>query len=120
MNKFITLGAIAGLSALILGCNEPTPAPKVQQNVAKAQAERSAEVAQARREGTEAVDAQRRDVADARDQRSYDVAVAKADGDYKVAVEACKALSGQSQADCKDHAAATLKSDKAAAEALKP
>jgi hypothetical protein len=120
MNRIIIVGAIAVLGAVAAGCNSPTPAPKVQQNVAEAKAERSNNVAEARREGTAEVSAQRRDVGDAKDQRSYDVAVAKADGDYKVAVAACEQLAGSMQADCKDRAAITLRSDKAVAEPLKP
>jgi hypothetical protein len=119
MNKIIIIGAVAAFGALAAGCNEPTPAPKVQQNVAAAKQDRATNVAEARREGNEAISSQRQDVAKAVDDKDYDVAIAKADGDYKVALESCKVLSGTAQADCKDRAAATLKADKAAAEQLK-
>jgi hypothetical protein len=120
MNRIIIIGAIAVLGAMAAGCDAPSPAPKVQQKVADAKAERSNNVAEARREGTEEVNAQRRDVAEAKDERSYEVALAKAEGDYKVAIEACKELSGSVQADCKNRAADTLRSDKARAGLLKP
>jgi hypothetical protein len=52
--------------------------------------------------------------------RYYEVALAKAEGDYKVAKEACNVLSGSAQVDCRARAEATLKSDTARAELLKP
>jgi len=120
MNKFVTIGAVAVFGAMVAGCNAPTPAAKVQQNVANAKAERSNEVAEARREGAQDISAQRHEVSEAKDNRNYEVALAKAEGDYKVAKEACNVLAGSAQVDCRERADATLKSDTAKAELLKP
>jgi hypothetical protein len=120
MNRFITIGAIAGFGAMAAGCNAPTPVAKVQQNVAEAKVERSNNVAEARREGAQEISAQRLDVTEAKDNRNYEVALAKAQGDYKVANEACNVLSGGAQVSCKDRADGVLKSDTASAELLKP
>ncbi len=120
MNRIIIIGAMAVLGAMAAGCDSPSPAPKVQQKVADARTQRSNDVADARREGTAEVNAQQRDVSEAKSERSYEVALAKAEGDYKVAVEGCKALAGNEQADCKNRAADTLKSDKSRAGLLKP
>ncbi|MEO8463743.1 MAG: hypothetical protein ABI640_00240 [Gammaproteobacteria bacterium] len=120
MNKIIMMGAVAAFGAMVAACDSPKPIAQVNQDVAAARSERSSNVADARREGNQAINAQQRDVNEAQANKDYEVAMAKADGDYDVATKACNALAGTAQADCKDHASAMLKADKANAELLKP
>ena len=127
MNRFITMSSMLVLGLGAAACNTSDPPATVQRDVAKAEADRTKNVADARQDGEQAVqrqqqdvDAERRDVTDAKAKKDYDVAVAKADGDYQVANQACNALSGNSQAACKDEAEATRKAEKARAELVNP
>lgn len=119
MNRFTTIGAMAVFGAMAAGCNSPTPAAKVQQDVAKDITQRSDNVAQARRDGAKEVAAQQRDVDVAKTNRDYQVALAKVEGDYKTSKDACNVLSGDAQSECRTRADAVLKADKAKAELLK-
>jgi hypothetical protein len=127
MNKLITLGSIVILGAATSACNTAEPAGTVQRDVSKAAATRTENVAAARKEGAQTIQeerqdvtAERRDVSDAKATKSYEVALAKVQGDYQIATQACEALSGNGQANCKNEAEAERKSDKARAELLKP
>jgi hypothetical protein len=127
MKRFITIGSIIMLAAAAAACDSAEPIADVRRDVATAEAERSDSVAAARSDGAQAIERERQDVSverddvrDARDTRNYEVAVAKADGDFKIATEACEALSGSAQVNCKDQAEAALRSDKTRAELLKP
>jgi hypothetical protein len=127
MKTLITIGSMIMLAAAAAACDSADPIADVRRDVATAEAERSDSVAEARSAGAQAIEqerqdvgAERDDVRDARATRNYEVAVAKAEGDYKIATEACDALSGNAQVNCKDQAEAALKSDKARAELLKP
>ena len=127
MKRLITIGSMIMLAAAAAACDRAEPIADVRRDVATAEAERSDSVAEARNDGAQAiqqerqdVSAERDDVRDARATRNYEVAVAKAEGDYKIATEACDALSGSAQVNCKDQAEAALKSDQTRAELLKP
>ena len=127
MNALLSIGSMVILGAVFAGCNKAETTAEVQSDVAEAQATRSENVAEARRDGADEIsqqqqdlNAQRRDVNEAAADRNYDVAIAKAEGDHKVATEACEALAGSAQTNCKDQADAMLKSEKSRAETLKP
>jgi hypothetical protein len=125
--RLITVRSMIMLAAAAAACDSADPIADVRRDVATAEAARSNNVAEARSDGAQTIQQERQDVSAERDDvrnaratRNYEVVVAKAEGDYEIAAEACDALSGNAQVDCKDQAEAALKSDKTRAELLNP
>ena len=92
--------AVLGVTLGAAGCNRQEPASEVREDVAEAQQEANENVAEQQADSVAAAEGTVEDRAEA----DYDVAIAKADGDRKVAEEACEALSGDAQENCKSQA----------------
>ena len=120
MNKLAIIGALVMFGVAAVGCNKAENAANVNHDVAVAQADKAKDVADARSEQAKNVDDKMQDVNAATAKGDYSVAIAKAEGNYKIAKEACAAVSGNEQKDCKDRAEMDLKAAKARAEELKP
>ena len=120
MNKLVIIGSLVMFGVVTAGCNKAENSADVNHDVAVAQADKAKEVADARSEQAKNVDDKMQDVNAAAAKGDYSVAIAKADGNYKVAKEACAAVSGNEQKECKDRAEIDLKAAKAHAEELKP
>ena len=94
------VAAVLGLALGAAGCNRQESSKQVREDVAEAQQDRNENVAEQQADAVAANDKSPEDRAEA----DYDVAIAKADGDRKVAEEACEALSGEAQENCKRQA----------------
>lgn len=117
---------LAGALLCLSGCNKAESPEKVQESVAKAQAQAADDNAKAEEkvkqvEATAAKD--RADavakVADKSIGALTDAAVTEAEGETKVALTKCQALEGDAQKACKDAANAHLDEVKARAKAAK-
>jgi hypothetical protein len=111
-NVFIA-AAVLGLVLGAAGCNRQESAKEVREDVADARQDANEKVADQQADVIAAADGSVEDRAEA----DYDVAIAQADGDRKVAAEACEALSGDAQANCKKQAEQSYDSAKALAKA---
>src|ERR1700744_1585314 len=108
------------------GCNKPQSSDKVQEDVAKAQAQAADDNAKAEEKVKQVEAAAAKDrqdalakVADKSVGALADAAVTQAEGDTKVALAKCQALEGDAQKSCKDAANAHLDAVKARAKAAK-
>lgn len=115
------------LAGSLAACNKAESPQDVAKDVSSAQSSSASSLAETRQDAAQdtanaraRVNEEAQDASSTAAKGAYEQAIAKAEGDRKVAVEKCEALSGQAQRDCKDAADAKLKSDKAAAAAIKP
>ena len=126
MKSGITCAILGSALLCLSGCNNAKPPEKVQDDVAKAQAQAAEDNAKAD-EKVKQVEAQsakdRADavakVADKSVAALADSAVTEAEGETKVALAKCEALEGDAQKSCKDAANAHLDEVKARAKSAK-
>jgi hypothetical protein len=130
-----TTMAMAGVFALLAGCNRASTPAEVRHDVTEASQDAATRLADAqavaakdvRKEGaaldktvesasTRVADSARH-VADAEAEGSYDVAITKAEGEHKVTTEQCKSLAGDAQKACMDRADLSLLQARSNAEA---
>ncbi len=104
--------AVLGLALGAAGCNRQESSKEVREDVAEAQQDANEDVAEQQADRVAEADGSTED----RAQADYDVALAKADGERKVAEEACEALGGDAQANCKKEAELSYEAAKAQAQ----
>ena len=126
MKSGITCAMMAGALLCLSACNNAKSPDKVQDDVAKAQAQAAEDNAkadekvrqvesQAAKDRTDALDK----VADKSVGALADSAVTEAEGETKVALAKCEALEGDAQKSCKDAANKHLDDVKARAKSAK-